>query len=588
MMYLSILNGTQAGNFIELKKGATISMASSLGSDIYLLLDNSDFEATFTINEHDKLVIKSSSKELIADGLPLEIDTPYATPFLFSVEGVNCAISNNPYIQIEDFAITSLPEYQKIDGEINNEEPDLEELSNLGIKPFDESATQKPDFLNRLFERINNNKVIKQITLRLDKFHNSKTGKLLQKYYLQMKVILANLILKLYQKLGYWLYAIFAGIITIFIVSGIIIHQLQQQEEAEITIHEHQVMKTLLNQQLLKLPNRYANLKISSKADSYQLNGVVASTADINYLTKSFKKIDSNIKFNLELFTKIQPQILSILGQHKIIRPQVEFESDSGTLKIRGITNSMEIIDDTEIAISNQYPNLGKIDSSTVFLASDIDTSITNMTSTPAYKDHLEIKKNYAAGIVTIEGYLSTSDINELSNLVKQFNQKYAPEISITLEVQDLVKALPFTIREVYSGSPSYIITGDGQRIYQGGSYKSITIASISKDRIVFQGKFTLSLSLNQLLPVEGSANSASNRAAPDYNDTKEQILDDERANESQTINKQQAQLEALQLVLEKTSDPQLKSSLQETIQNLENDLNYRKREYQYYFKDSK
>ncbi|MBP9743644.1 MAG: hypothetical protein KBD37_09830, partial [Burkholderiales bacterium] len=337
-----------------------------------------------------------------------------------------------------------------------------------------------------------------------------------------------------------------------------------------------------------KLPNRYSNLRISGKdSDNYQLNGVVDNEHDIKYLHKTFNAVYPQLKYNLILVNKIEPQLSAILQQHKIMKPQIEFESSSGTLAIKGIANSMDVIDDTEIAISNQYPELGKLDSSNMFLASDIDTSLDTILNADKYKQHLDINKNYDEGSIKISGYLAAADILELKAQIMKFNQKYSNAVHVILDVQDLIKALPFGISEVYTGTPSWIVTNDGQRIYQGGSYKGISVSLIDNEKIIFRGKFTLTLMLNQLIPSKMEGGIPSDHGAATIANEQNVMVNKEKQSEQEIIAKEQSQLNSLRLIVQKTDDKALQDSLNETIRNLEDDLKYRQADYQYYFKES-
>ncbi|MDQ5920565.1 MAG: type secretion protein [Pseudomonadota bacterium] len=598
MIYLNILDGSQAGNYIEITPNTKLSMASSFGSDIYLLLPSWDaFECNFTLSDN-KITFHNTTDNFLVNSLPVETDTPYETPILCNIEGVNVAFSNNPYAQISDFTQTQTPEFPTNDEQNSETEPMLTELNELGITPFEE---EKPEpgkfvkFISKFWDKFNNSKLKKQLAAVFAKAKQSPVFSIIKKISGLLGVELKQQTNKIYKKIGMWLYIIVGTTIVITIGLIISLHQIHTNEQIEIAIHDHQLTKSLLEQQVFKLPNRYSNLRISNNRDDiYQLNGAVGNAADIQYLHKTFNKIYPKLKYNIILVDKIKPQLLLDLQQHKIIRPRVEYESSSGTLSIQGIANSMDVIDDVEIVISNQYPELGKIDSSNMFLANDIDNSLDSIINNDKYKQHLEVNKNYEEGTIKIAGYLAASDITELNNQIDKFNQKYSNAVKVILDVQDLIKALPFGVSEVYTGSPAWIITNDGQRIYQGGSYKGISVLLIDNEKIVFKGKFTLSLMLNQLLPSSriditntgatyGSADNSS--ANPDT--VQNPMIATEKKSEVDIIAKEQSQLQSLKLILQKTDDKELQSSLKETIQNLEDDLKYRQTDYQYYFKES-
>ncbi len=583
MIFLSILDGPQTGNHIEITQDATLNMASSLGSDIYLILPSwSDFECSFSVH-NGMLTFNQTSHEFTVNNLAVEIGYAYETPALCTIDNTNIAFSNDPYIQLENFTLkdTASTKFTEL-------EPDSDELAALGVTPF-EAKEQS-------------NKVEKLLTGIVRRYSNSKFGRTIKKFTHKVRqsnffVQLTNLVdigkkqfqtyyQIIYKKLGYWLYLCLGFILLSIAILFIVIYQLRQEEHKESLLHNHQIIKSLLDQKLLKLPNRYSNLRLTDKNNGYQISGIVDNINDINYVKHIFAPINPDIKFDLILFSKIKPSLLQILLQHKILQPKVSFESDSGVLAIGGITNSMEIIDDAEIAIANKYPSLGHLDTSKMFISSDIDSNFDSIFNTDKFKQHLSISKDYAQGSILVEGYLASNDIAELEKKVEQFNQKYSPQVTITLKLQDLIKALPFGITEVYTGSPSWIITDDGQRIYQGGSYKGVTLSQIDNEKIVLVGKFVLALPLNQLLPAQMS--NGTRRVVATYQDSRKEIIENEKNTESDLINKEKSQLESLKLIFSKTAESQLKSSLKETIDNLEEDLVYRQTEYEYYFKESK
>lgn len=586
MIYLNILDGSQAGNYIEIAPNTKLSMASSFGSDIYLLLPSWDnFECNFTLKDN-KITFHDNSHEFLVNSEPVEINKAYETPILCTIEGINVAFSNDPYTQLEHF--TQAPPL--FDGDEPVAELLAEDLEDLGITPFEEvkqpSLFEK--YIGSYLDKFIDSKFMRLVFNVLDKAQNSKVY-LLGKKLLGMLLALGKSQTKrLYQKIGYWIYGILAALILITVIISGSLYQIHQSEQAELVIHNRQLTKSLLDQQLFKLSNRYSNLRISGKdSDNYQINGVVDNEKDIQYLHKVFNAVYPKLKYNLILVDTIKPQLLTILQQHKIMKPQIEFESSSGTLAIRGIASSMDIIDDAEIAISNQYPELGKLDTSNMFLASDLDNGLDTMLAADKYKQHLDITKNYDEGTIKISGYLSSTDILELKAQVMKFNLKYSNAVHVILEVQDLIKALPFGISEVYTGTPAWIITNDGQRIYQGGSYKGISVTSIDNEKIVFRGKFTLTLMLNQLIPSKMEGGIPSDHSLNSIANEQNVMVNKEKQSEQEIIAKEQSQLNSLRLIIQKTDDKGLKDSLNETIKNLEDDLKYRQADYQYYFKES-
>lgn len=589
MIYLNVLDGAQAGNYSEILPDIELSIANSFGSDIYLLLPSwSDFEARFIL-KNNLIQILNTNQEFLINQRPVDIGMVYELPAIWELDGVHLGLSADLHCQLEDFKYLQYPEdniNNLFDVGLSVDEPNLDELNQIGATPS-------------MHHKLPNKFIVKISSLYL-KFMNSSLGLLLvscgmqfkkSKAYaqlvllaLKLKLFLKELVQRLFKKVGYWTYLIISAAVIGFVVVIIVVYQVHKSNIVEQNIVERKSTKLILEQQLLKLPNRYSNLKIVASGTGYALSGVVENTNDIVKVKQIFSKFSRGLDFNLLTFNQVYQPILASLQQHKILRASVNFESNSGTLSINGLTDNMEVIDDAEISIANQFPNAGRLDSSGVYLKSDVDNALDILISAK-YKQLVTVSKNYESGIISLDGFLSAAEISDINTGIDQFNQKYNPVIKLVTNIQDSVKALPFGISEVFTGSPAWLVTDDGQRIYVGGSYKGILVSSIDNDKVIFKGKFTLTLGLNQLLPL-GSTSPPVGISSGSAETGRIQILDEEKASESSTINREKSQLKSLQIIIDKSNDTELKSALEETIANIQDDLTYREKSYQYYFKE--
>jgi len=581
MIFLNILTGSQTGNFISLSQDQVITLSSSFGSDVYLLLpDNQEFDGQLQIDDSEHVMFLSATEGLLVNNQPLKFGESYQLPCFFNIGSVTFAISKDQQISLEDYVT-----FSNLDIEMSEDDsPSADELRNMGISTFEaeESKTNlKHPWINKQMSRLTQSGAVNFLVRVL---HHP----VVLSWFSGCKLVVANFLSFcsnyyhiLLKKMGYWLY--FISGITLIVVLGTVFSllYLHKQDQYNQKIEHTQTIKSKLQQQLIKLPNKYSNLKVIKANQGFMLSGVVFSESDIGFLKKTFSPLDANLKYDLLIFSRIKSQLLNIMQQHKMIRPDVGFQDDSGSVSLSGITTMVQTIDDLEISITNQFSKVGQIDASKVFVVSEIENDLNNIISNGNYKSHLDVVKNYREGKILISGYLPANDINNLMQLVEQFNQKYSPVIVLELRVEDIVNAIPFKIVEIYYGSPSYIVTGEGVRLYPGGSYDGLTLIQIDKDKLSFQGKYLFTVSNRQLL--EGEKH-VSEKINLDYSNNKLPLIDQEKKLESNEINDKVKQLQALQSLLAESANRNYSSVISPLIKELKDELKEKQHEYNYYF----
>lgn len=584
MFFLNILTGSQTGNFISLPQEQVISVSSSFGSDIYLLLpDGMEFEGQLKIDSSEMVWFLSVNQDIMINNQPLLIDTPYQVPSFLKIGSLVFAISKEQQTSLEDISEILAPEANELEDEAS---PNYQELSNMGIilDHEDDPVNIKPSWSQKFFNRLNQNKLfcllIKWLNNPVVQSSLAKS-KLLLEYCLSYLWFYYQLLLK---RLGYWLYIICGIVLITGIVSSYILFYLHQQEKDEQKIEQVQTVKSKLQQQLIKLPNKYSNLKIVKLDRNFSLSGVVSNESDILFLKKIFSNFQPQLRYDLLIFAQIKPQLSKIMQQYKVIHPGIIFQEDSGNIGLSGLVNTVQTIDDLEIAITNQFNKIGQLDATKLFVVSEIENELGNILSAGGYQAHLDVAKNYPQGSIVVSGYLPSATLNDLKKQIELFNQKYTPVIVVGLQIEDIVKAIPFKIVEIYYGSPGYIVTEDGIRVYQGGRHGGLTLVQVDKDKLTFQGKYPITISNRELLEHQSIS---TDKIELNYKDNRNSLINQEKKLESIEIQGKLKQLRLLQKLLTESNNQNYMPGLAPLIKELEAEVKEQQYEYNYYLEKS-
>ncbi len=226
------------------------------------------------------------------------------------------------------------------------------------------------------------------------------------------------------------------------------------------------------------------------------------------------------------------------------------------------------------------------INVSNIYISNDIDTFI--LQNTESITDQVKITKNYSVGIVSITGYLTSSQISSLNESIRQFNDSHNGVINIKLSANDIFQAIPFSVEEVYSGNSPWIITDDGTKLYPGSTYKGITIIAIDSNAVTFKTSFIFKVSLddlNNLIKKKGTVSSSPVAEANCID--RSCLIQEEKHQELDTLSKERQQVHDLELILKNTKNQNLQDALVRTMANLNQDLELRTREYNAYLKVS-
>lgn len=469
-LFLHVLKGAQTGSYIQLSDNSTYHVANNFDADIYLETENNE-PVNFTINVlANTFTFTKIDCEIIADdNRTINIEQHYATP-------LKCSIAGILTLYFSDSAV--------VESYLNNPDVEINELTNLS-----NINQESLDFVP-VNDEPNNEEILAEVRQKiLDRSFYLKCWDKLRLYFYQFK-----------QKLGYWLYLVSLGLTILFLAVIIIIYQVYQQGNVTTMEESRFSFKHKIEQQIQSLPSKFNNLYVTSQDGNFIINGIVNNQSDLKQVNQYFESYQSELKIKVVAFESIKDPIAKILAENNILMGKVSFDINTATVNLMGLTDSMGDIDNAEIAIDNMYPGVGQMSANRVFLTKDINATIDEIFNSTLLSQSLTISKDFTRGIITVSGYLAPSDINNLNSAVAAFNQKYYPLIQIKTDIKNVFNSLPFKITEVYSGGDqSWIVTDDGTRIFEGGSYKGFSVLSISNESIVLKGKFTLTINTSQL-----------------------------------------------------------------------------------------
>lgn len=74
-----------------------------------------------------------------------------------------------------------------------------------------------------------------------------------------------------------------------------------------------------------------------------------------------------------------------------------------------------------------------------------------------------------------------------LSRMMKTFNAQYHTPARITDRTAPISTRLPFGIRQIVGGSDPQVVLNSGHRMYQGDTYKGVTLVSVKSHTVNFQ-----------------------------------------------------------------------------------------------------
>ena len=544
MFYLHIISGQQKGSSVELVKDSTYTIANNFDSDIYLKVDQ-NFECAIQITE-DGIIFKQLDGMIKVNHELANIHEVYFRPLFCDVGEAQFIINNAKEISEEEIALLT-----DIIGKFSQDAP---------IKDLPTGAI---NLLANLAEEVNPDVAL-----------NSAEGT-------RRKVSLACLFkpfAALRARLGVYFY-IASGLVLLLIIGLMAIFFQFNLQNKESMQQERQInSQKSLQQILLKLPSKFANLKVTPDKGKYVILGILGSESDVQTLKKSLQPVINKIEFKVICFSQIRSKLQEMLASANLLNSDIWFDEGSDSVDLKGLAISDEDLNNLEISISSLYPQIGQINTTRVFLQNDLEKDLNGFLSSNGLAQRIQVEKNYANGSIILSGFMPENDMDELITKLQPLNQKYKGVEQISLNIQDILKAVPFRIVAVYSGNPAWLLTDDGQHITVGGSYKGVTLISIDAQKIVLKNRVPLIILLSDLLNDNQCTVQEHKTAKPQG---RKAILEEEQARESDIISREREQVAALQTINKTVFDLKLHKSLELTLNNIQEDLAMREHDYQ-------
>lgn len=548
MAFLHVTKGSQAGASIELKNEQNYTVSSNLDySDVYLF---SEIEYSFNLVINEFGVVFSNIHGVSLKDQKNELIVPDE---LYLFDTVLSFFTHEIILTQQD----SIPaKYSPdLDGFLENISDNSE--AELEFDDLNDSATER------------------KIVQKLDIFARKIIKYSVSQYFIFKR------------KLGQAFYPVFTLISLLpllLIVTVFVVHKDNQnnrmvQMRMNIIEAKQHVQKIILN-----LPaDTYGSITVSYEKSYFVIKGVLPNDAALKYLKKVLSKVKhSNIVYHIILFSDIKEITLAICKNNNIMNPAVNISDNFGfTISIQGIANSIDDINNAEIELHNKFSNLQQVDTSQIYMVSDLENYWNNLPH--GLKQQVIVTYDLEEGLITLTGVASKDELVVLQQYIKNFNAKYAPLIKINANVKDVINTLPFSVKEVFIGTNvSWLVTNDGSVIYPGGSYKGVTVLSITPTAIKFRTSFIFSVPINELIALDNMP-SANYDSSDDNTCGRDCIIKEEFSKENNIIIKEKKQLIELNKIIKLSKESELNTSLADTINNLKADIETKEHEINYY-----
>ena len=268
----------------------------------------------------------------------------------------------------------------------------------------------------------------------------------------------------------------------------------------------NKIANTLTSLQEIKqievnLPTQFSNLKfITNQSDLVVIMGVVKDQADINYLKEKFSKFSALIDFKILTANQALSQLTNILKSRNLVLVTPFFDEKTYRIRIVGFVDSLDVINDIELDINLHLPQISDMDTAQVYAIPSIDHEFDEMLEKNKFTTRLKLTKSYETKTVYIDGYLSANEINTLKTNCDSIESHYPDLLKIVVNVKDALASLPYRIVAVSTGGLPSFMTETGQKIFEGTEVDGIRVDKITPTQIVFSGRFSLILKLDDAL----------------------------------------------------------------------------------------
>lgn len=359
--------------------------------------------------------------------------------------------------------------------------------------------------------------------------------------------------------------------------------------------------KNIRNQQQIKqlffnLPSKYSNLSINTTPDGkIEVYGLINDEKQNLYLSTYFKDYKASVKLDLVTIPQALAKVKQIIAQSNLNNLVATVNPSTLQLQLSGLITSPDKLNDLEILISNEIPEISSINADQVFDITQFDSDLSAITD--LFPQRLTVKHQDKQ--LDISGYLTDSEKQLFETKIASFKQKYQTIVSVTTKIQDLLSILPFKIYTIYNGDHPYLVTSDGTKVFVGGTIAGFTLSNITDQQITLKGKFTIILNIMQIMnnnvPTCNSNASDPGKnctaATPEANaptkilDSRTQIIQNELDKEKSSLAKEQTQITKLNAIALHIKDKDLKNSILQQVNNLQQDIQVKQHELDNYYR---
>jgi hypothetical protein len=473
---LRIFDSEDDGASIDLEQNRIYRAGNNIEYDIYLSdlsKDNSDCYFDFSIQGNEVTFLKQSEKIINIDfnnhvNTDVEENYVYEFPCIFEFLGMQFAFCSS----------TDSVEYLR---ELINSSSNLSIQNNQESIEMSESEISQ---LNELYPEGDHLLVKSKKYIYLKKVIEFLKHKNLYPYFLE-KAYLKNK--KIFLSAGITIGLMFFLLITFIVIENYSMNSLSGRQ----TLSSSNLQD--LKQIEINLPSRFSNLKfMSNDTDMIVVMGVVQNKEDIIYLQQVFAKFKKFIVFKLITSTEAIDKLSAILKTLNVTNLTISFNNLSSRIVLTGLLPNLDVINDIELAVSNQIPQISDLDTTQVFAAATIDKDLSEIVASNSLDGRLTINTDNINRVITISGYLTQSEISNFTADMNLLRKKYQGLLAFNLNLKDSAASLPFKIVAVNTWGFPYFMTDKGEKVFEGSEIDGIRVDKITSQTISFSGKFTL------------------------------------------------------------------------------------------------
>ena len=559
MLQIKICSGLQEGALVECEVKEHLIIGNTSECEVFIFGEKTaDYKCKFTKIDNEFLRLDSTdgANVYLANGQQLLVGQQINSNASFIINDSKLLMGNNLTGKSWGYELANLKSLESLENTNEYSDTMTDDLNS-----FDNSYTD--DFA----DEVANNSKDGKLANSADNKNKSTSGKLKNKMFANLKIKPA---IKKY---------LLILMVTFLLMTGCIVYISLSASNTQFSTTNDTSQLDLLNKQVDKLPEKYADLILTNEGNNITISGVVASTGDIDFIKHYFANFKTlKITYKLITYPEAKNIITTILNKYNLKNIIINYDSNQGSLALSGVIDNYDKLSDAEIDINNGLPSGVDVNTSELFDSTVVTKDFLSYISFLG-KDQLSITYDYSVPVINADGYLDDKTLIQLQVKINEFKNKYSV-ITVNLNISKLAQVLPFQISMVYAGSPAYIVTSTGEKVFVGGTIKGLTLVSVSNTTVQFMGKYPIVINLQDL---DSWGNSV---PAPEIG--RSQVLSQELKKIKDSITKEQASLARIQNLIKNVKESDVIVSLKVEADNLAQDIELKQHELTAYSKGKK